>query len=201
MEKNKFQIKREETYRRLIEKGMEIFLQKGYAKTKIDDIAKAAGYTRGAFYFHFESKEDFFMHAMRGYNTTRVEWEKLPYQLDPEKLSLEEVLKASFTTLMNSMHGVGSGWIILFVDFYQHIKHDEKITSELKAIQRNFEDALIKFLDALQDRGFISSSINTREAALQTIMVTYGYMINYYVFDQKDLDLLIQGQMKILSGE
>ena len=38
--------------------AMKLFRQKGYDKTSIDDINKAIGVTKGAFYYHFKSKED-----------------------------------------------------------------------------------------------------------------------------------------------
>lgn len=39
-----------------IEKALELFGEKGYAATTIDDIAQAAGSTRTTFYLHFPSK-------------------------------------------------------------------------------------------------------------------------------------------------
>ncbi len=37
---------------------MRIFLEKGYHGTSVDAITQAAGVTKGALYWHFESKED-----------------------------------------------------------------------------------------------------------------------------------------------
>lgn len=42
-----------------------LFRLRGYAGTSIDDIMLAAGLTRGAFYAHFESKEDLFAEVIR----------------------------------------------------------------------------------------------------------------------------------------
>ncbi len=42
-----------------------LFRLRGYAGTNIDDIMLAAGLTRGAFYAHFDSKEDLFAEAIR----------------------------------------------------------------------------------------------------------------------------------------
>jgi TetR/AcrR family transcriptional regulator, transcriptional repressor for nem operon len=42
---------------RLIEAAMMIVRQKGYAATSVDDLCKAAGVTKGAFFHHFPSKE------------------------------------------------------------------------------------------------------------------------------------------------
>jgi len=44
------------TRRLLLEKGLELFEQKGYAATTVDDIASSVGTTRATFYSHFASK-------------------------------------------------------------------------------------------------------------------------------------------------
>lgn len=42
---------------RLIDAAMTIVRKKGYAATSVDDLCKAAGVTKGAFFHHFASKE------------------------------------------------------------------------------------------------------------------------------------------------
>lgn len=48
----------EDTRRRLVEAAWPVFARKGFRAASIEEIAKAAGLTRGAFHWHFESKED-----------------------------------------------------------------------------------------------------------------------------------------------
>jgi len=45
------------TANRILHQAMRIFLEKGYHGTSIDNITQAAGLTKGALYWHFESKE------------------------------------------------------------------------------------------------------------------------------------------------
>ncbi len=40
--------------------ALETFYQKGIARTSLNEIAQAAGVTRGALYWHFKNKEDLF---------------------------------------------------------------------------------------------------------------------------------------------
>src|SRR5580693_1762072 len=49
---------REFTRGRLIEAAIEVFAEKGYARTTVDDIAERAGSTRATFYLHFKAKSD-----------------------------------------------------------------------------------------------------------------------------------------------
>ncbi|MCM4167850.1 HTH-type transcriptional regulator BetI [Arenibacter antarcticus] len=57
----KHQIKRLTTMNRIQSTGLELFYQKGYYNTSIDDILKKLSLSKGAFYYHFQSKEEFFI--------------------------------------------------------------------------------------------------------------------------------------------
>ncbi|MGY5853906.1 MAG: TetR/AcrR family transcriptional regulator [Candidatus Thorarchaeota archaeon] len=45
---------------RIIEVGARVFVERGYYQTKMDDIAKALGVSKGAIYQYFKSKEQLF---------------------------------------------------------------------------------------------------------------------------------------------
>ena len=49
----------------LIGAAIEVFNRKGYNGATTEDIAREAGVTKGAIYFHFKSKEDIFMAVVR----------------------------------------------------------------------------------------------------------------------------------------
>jgi len=54
-----------QTRQRLIEAASQQVAERGFAATSVRDIAKAAGYTQGAFYSNFESKEALLLDLMR----------------------------------------------------------------------------------------------------------------------------------------
>ena len=51
------------TTAKLIDTAIQLFTEKGFANTSNDDIATAAGVTRGALYHHFADKRDLFIAA------------------------------------------------------------------------------------------------------------------------------------------
>jgi AcrR family transcriptional regulator len=57
---NKHQQKTEETRQALLESARTVFARDGFQACRIEDIAADAGYTRGAFYANFDSKEELF---------------------------------------------------------------------------------------------------------------------------------------------
>ena len=59
------QEQRLETRRRIYESALAIFRRDGVGPCRTDDIATAAGVSRGAFYFHFPTKEHVMLERMR----------------------------------------------------------------------------------------------------------------------------------------
>jgi len=57
--------RKEQTLERLLEAARTMFVKKGLAATSVEDIAGAAGYTRGAFYSNFDGKSELLLELMR----------------------------------------------------------------------------------------------------------------------------------------
>jgi AcrR family transcriptional regulator len=65
--------KQAETRKGLIDAAERVFIREGFAGSSVEKIAAEAGYTRGAFYSNFESKEQLFVELLqdRIYSTYR----------------------------------------------------------------------------------------------------------------------------------
>jgi AcrR family transcriptional regulator len=55
---------KERTRQRLLAEAQQLFRERGYAATSLEQIAEAADVTKGAIYGHFASKEDLMLSAM-----------------------------------------------------------------------------------------------------------------------------------------
>ncbi|MBT8294324.1 MAG: TetR/AcrR family transcriptional regulator, partial [Eudoraea sp.] len=69
MDKN---LKRMATMHRMQVTGLELFYKNGYYNTSIDDILKSLSLSKGAFYYHFQSKEDFFVSIVQNLIVRKV---------------------------------------------------------------------------------------------------------------------------------
>lgn len=61
------------TRRKLLDAAKRIFAQDGFEGARLEDIAAGAGYTRGAFYANFKSKEDIFFALFEEWVRERIE--------------------------------------------------------------------------------------------------------------------------------
>jgi AcrR family transcriptional regulator len=62
--KNKPQVRTAETQKKILDAAQSIFSEQGFEKTQLEEVAARAGFTRGAIYAHYASKEDLFLALM-----------------------------------------------------------------------------------------------------------------------------------------
>ena len=95
MEKN---LKSRVTINRLCYKGLDIFSKKGYYQTNLNDILTELKLSKGAFYHHFKSKEDFFIHIVQNLVVQKV------YAILKESLNTpEHPLPIISNTIVNTL--------------------------------------------------------------------------------------------------
>lgn len=96
---NKHQQKTEATKAKLFHAAQRVFARRGFEAATIDQIARSAGFSRGAFYAHFKTKEDVFLgmleeRASRDMaefrraltSSTRADWAGVIWRICKEKL-------------------------------------------------------------------------------------------------------------------
>lgn len=62
---NKHQVRTAETQAKLLAAASQLFTEQGFENTQLEQVAARAGYTRGAIYAHYASKEDLFLELLR----------------------------------------------------------------------------------------------------------------------------------------
>jgi AcrR family transcriptional regulator len=60
------------TRAKLVDAALELFSTSGYEHATVDDISHAAGYSKGAYYFHFSTKDDILMELLRLWTESRT---------------------------------------------------------------------------------------------------------------------------------
>lgn len=97
------------TMHRMQAKGLELFYKQGYYNTSVDDILKSLELSKGAFYHHFDSKEDFFVSIIQNLMVQKVYGmliEPLENQDEPVMAIIECFENALLTAESNDLdHG------------------------------------------------------------------------------------------------
>lgn len=142
---NKHQQKTEETRRRLLLSARKVFARDGFEAARLEDIAKEAGHTRGAFYAHFSSKEDLFF--------ALLEQQAYEHQLAMQRLlsPLQEPKDKLRALCEYYVAKAGDRrWSLLMLEFklyaVRHPKLREKLAKTHRAIRQSFRHEIESLL-------------------------------------------------------
>src|ERR1700712_3913263 len=56
----------------LLAAALDLFVERGFAATRLDDVARRAGVSKGTLYLYFDSKEDLFKAVIREGYVSRI---------------------------------------------------------------------------------------------------------------------------------
>jgi AcrR family transcriptional regulator len=106
----------------LVDAAERLFSAQGFHATSLDSVAAEAGYTKGAVYSNFASKEDLFFAVYERRLEARVaEFEAL---LEAAPLARDAIEAMARTASIRSE--TGDGWLAVFFEFWAHVlRHDE----------------------------------------------------------------------------
>jgi AcrR family transcriptional regulator len=113
-----------ETRRSLLDAAARVFIRRGFEGASIEAIAAEAGYTRGAFYSNFESKEQLFVELLqeRVYDRYRKLLTRVPADRSPV-----EAFRAGVRELMELYRRRDEPWLFeLWLECLAHVaRHPE----------------------------------------------------------------------------
>ncbi len=170
MDKNR---KRMETMHRMRAKGLELFYQKGYHNTSIDDILTELSLSKGAFYHHFKSKEDFFISIAQNIITQKV-YSQLIEPLTHDQNPIPLIIDTIQDSLEQAEHNeMDRGFMLgnFLMEF--NVGHAE-ISGYLKDILKIWEINLISLLKRGRSDAYINRHVDCEGVATYIISSYMG---------------------------
>lgn len=175
---NKFELRRASTRAGLLSLGLSRFPIKGFSATTINDIVRGSSYTRGAFYFHFTGKEEFFLQVLRARADLRDRW-WLAVQ-SPDIGDTQEAVIAALTRLREQTDG--HPWLLLIADFSQCAVGHDDFTGPLQELYRQWIAEISSFVREMRGRGFAREDIPDEALAEQVFAAAQGYTLHRAVY-------------------
>ena len=166
-------LKKRETMHLLCVKGLEIFHAKGYHNTSLDDILKELSLSKGAFYHHFRSKEDFFINIVQNLIVQKV------YALLIEPLNTHEnplpIIVESLENALEPAKGNEMAYGFMLNDFLTEFnKRNTEISRYLKDILNVWEVNLVSVLKRGKVDGHIARHVDCEGVATYVIASYLG---------------------------
>ena len=137
--------RRELTKTALIEAATEVFARRGFAGASMEEIAETAGFTRGAIYFNFGSKEDLLLAVVDRYNSKVLgAFESV---LDEGKTLPPEQRAAAAGQLWRQLISHDPTLLTLSLEFRLYALRNEAFRARLAEQQREQVDRITRLIE------------------------------------------------------
>lgn len=192
---NYFQRQSEDTINKLMQSGMELFSKQGYSSTSVDQIVKHAGYSKGAFYAHFSSKEEFMLKLIK--EGIDFFFDDLKEVLNQKDRDLLNKFKEYAMRLVNESYEKGSSPMLL---------QGCMISNELPQIRERlilqmeeWRSFLTHFFQEMKDEGIVGSPLDARTLATAGMALFNGYNLQHFVDNRIQIQEMLSVFIELLQ--
>jgi AcrR family transcriptional regulator len=187
---------REETRQRLLDASIKVFARNGYERATVDEIVREAGFSKGAFYVHFESKEDLF-------------WEMLQERIDAQQEVFRQAMDENLSVteneqrILDAMFSMSRGPIgpAIFLEFTAHGMRNEKVRERLAEMYERWHSFAVEVIEHGRETGKVRDDVDVSLLASVLIAIFEGSMIqSQFAPERLRLSGRIPELARVLSG-
>jgi AcrR family transcriptional regulator len=188
---NKHQQRTEHTKAKLFGAAQRVFAKRGFEAATIDQIARSAGFSRGAFYAHFKTKEDLFLAMLE---------DKIATELQKLSAHLKSVPKQEHIGLLRQyclerFHDLQ--WALLLLEFKLYLARRGakavKLAERYQALRENIKRQYLPevlpldppklalfeaFMDGLSLQRAYKGALFTAEQAEEALLWAFDHVLD-----------------------
>lgn len=187
------------TRERILAAAMSVFSQKGWQKTSLDEVAVAAGMTKGAIYWHFRNKNDLFFALL----DARLQRDTSPVA-DEIQSAISQAQNHEPMQVMAQLCGEAWArsacdhqWIRLYLEVMSQAQEPE-IAQRLEGLYQHIWQLSEQFVTAMQAGGLTRQDIVAQDLAMLWCVIFDGITAACIAHPQLDIKTLAQKFIPIL---
>ncbi|MBT8101204.1 MAG: TetR/AcrR family transcriptional regulator [Gammaproteobacteria bacterium] len=196
MPEPRFRRRKEDRPEEISAAALAAFAENGYAATRVEDVAKRAGVSKGLLYLYFKTKEELFKAVVRSFVTPRID--ALTSVIERADMSSEDFLRGPFLDFVKQLPGSPIS-IIVRLMVAEGPKHPD-------LLQFYWDNVVSRGLGAIQillDRGVANGEFRRSAITEQPhlfIMPVLFSVIFQLLFEKQSLDSdrIIETQIDLL---
>jgi AcrR family transcriptional regulator len=159
--------RRDEVRTRVLEAAAVVVAERGLAGASLDQVAAAAGFTKGAVYSNFASKDELFLALLESQVAGRV-------------ASVESALRAA-ADLPAALAAVGAAFArpdpvaqLLFVEFWQRAVRDPQVRAAFVQFRRDLRTRIARVVEEVQRTRQVAPGWDADSLALVVVALAHG---------------------------
>lgn len=176
----------------ILDQALELFVQKGYAATSMEDIVKHTGVSKGSIYYHFSSKDDLFVSMVEKINREWVEeWAEIRRQFPDVQSRLMGASMHFVNSFQSPLTKVAEEFSMNIQDGYQEVRERliEISMVQIEVFTEIFREGMEQQIFSKADPG--------RLAVLFTSMLS-GLTVYPQVFREEEMERHTQEAVDVL---
>jgi AcrR family transcriptional regulator len=176
--------KQERTRGALLRAASKLFCRHGLEGTSIDEVTETAGYTKGAFYANFKSKEELFLVMLD---------EKFSHEIERIDRSLagtddpDQEARAAATDFIHSASD--DEWPRLYFQFAAYAARNEEFRQELATRQRAMRERVVKVYERWIKEYGADPPLPVADIAAMTYFMADGFLVDRLIEPELSEDL------------
>lgn len=158
MTQPRYQRRKEDRPQEITAAAFAAFAEKGFTATKVEEVARRAGVSKGLLYLYFKTKEELFKAVIRNVVTPRVD--ALTRTLDSSELSAEAFIRGPLLAFMQRLPGSPASVVIRLM-ISEAPKHPDLVDYYWDNVASRGLAALRQLLErGVEDGDFRESAVN-----------------------------------------
>jgi AcrR family transcriptional regulator len=170
--------RRARTSRRLLDAAAEVFARRGFHAATVDDVAEAAGHTKGAVYAHFASKDALFLALLdRHLDDQLAQVDRLVGERSPDELQsgLQEAAARAMT------NGGGSPLGPLMLEFWLYAARDARARDALAERYQRMRERLAATIAARDTARGLAAARAATDVATLVLALDAGLFVQHLI--------------------
>lgn len=160
---------RKATRGKLVDAALQLFSTSGYEHATVDDISQAAGYSKGAYYFHFSTKDDILLELLRMWTEDRNTQLAGASESAVTREGLRDVLAGFFS------YAASPRWPGVLLEFWAQALRNQEVSKRLTEAYAVWRRNLAEAFAAARASGVITAS--AEDAAAVALAAHDGYAV------------------------
>jgi AcrR family transcriptional regulator len=185
---------RAETRRELLDAAARVFARHGLHGASVEAVSEEAGFSRGALYSNFKSKEDLFLAL----------WEE---RIDRRRRELREVMQRAgdpaaglgpVSANVTQALARDRDWFLLYFEFALHAARDPRFARRFERVrEQGLAQLAVGIADGLQEAG-LKSTLDAEHVALTLKALSHGLALERLVNEDSVPDQLFGRVMELI---
>lgn len=164
----------------LVDTAERLFIERGFHSTSVEDVAEEAGFSKGAVYSNFESKDDLFLAVL----AKRVDSRAM--DIEPgidRRADLDDQVSEAGQGFFDVFLG-DPGWSLLLIEYAAHAARHPELRAGLAARNRRIRADMARLVDEHLEALGLEAPVSSDTLALILFALGNGIIMEKLVDDE-----------------